>query len=189
MDVSVNTCEKVISKLVSLIPPPDFSNDKLGGPGSIVQIDETMLNYKCKSHRGRSPSNRTDSLCIVEVRNGITRAFACVIPDKTASTLIPIICSQVASNSTIYTDEHRSYSTLRNFSYQHFSVVHKYEFVSRSTGVNTQAVESFNNSLKLEIKKRKGVFTVKRDEFLAEFCFLFNNKNDLFNAVLNLIKI
>ena len=34
----------------------------MGGPGKIVQIDETMLNYKAKSHRGRSPSNKTDSV-------------------------------------------------------------------------------------------------------------------------------
>ncbi|KCZ74977.1 hypothetical protein H311_04052, partial [Anncaliia algerae PRA109] len=29
----------------------NFSNNKLGGPGKIIQVDETMLNYKCKSHR------------------------------------------------------------------------------------------------------------------------------------------
>ena len=41
-----------------------------------------MLKYKCKSHRGRSPNNKTDALCSVEVTNGITHAFATVIPDK-----------------------------------------------------------------------------------------------------------
>jgi hypothetical protein len=70
---------------------PDYVDNKLGGPGCIVQIDETMLNYKCKSHRGRSPLNKTDSLEIVEVRNHITRVFACIIPNKISSTLIPII--------------------------------------------------------------------------------------------------
>jgi hypothetical protein len=32
----------------------DFKNNKLGNGGKLVQVDETMLNYKCKSHRGRS---------------------------------------------------------------------------------------------------------------------------------------
>jgi hypothetical protein len=47
VDVSNNICEKIILKLVSKMRPPEFSHNKLGGPGSIVQIDETMLNYKC----------------------------------------------------------------------------------------------------------------------------------------------
>ncbi len=150
----------------------------------MVQIDETMLNYKAKSHRGRSPSNKTDSLCIVEVDTRITRAYATVLNDKKVSTLIPIICSQVASNSVIWTDEHRSYSNLNQHTYIHQSVCHKYMFI-REDGVNTQAIESFNNELKLEIKKRKGVITERREMFLKEFCFYFNNRSSFFNAVFN----
>ncbi len=41
-----------------------------------------MLNYKCKSPRGRSPSNRTGALCIAEVDTIIIRAFVVVIPNK-----------------------------------------------------------------------------------------------------------
>ncbi|KCZ75377.1 hypothetical protein H311_03646, partial [Anncaliia algerae PRA109] len=37
-----------------------------------------------------------------------------VIPNKEASTLIPIITRNVANNSIIWTDEHRSYSCLSN---------------------------------------------------------------------------
>jgi hypothetical protein len=34
----------------------------------MVQIDEIMLNYKCKSRRGRSPANKSDALVLCEVR-------------------------------------------------------------------------------------------------------------------------
>jgi transposase-like protein len=189
MDVTKNTVTKVLKKLTSLIPTLNFSTNKLGGPDSIVQIDETMLNYKCKSHRGRSPNNRTDSLCIVEVRDGIKRAFATIISNKKSETLIPIICEQVAPNSTIWTDEHSSYGGLRNYLFTHATVCHKYQFVNSETGVNTQAIESFHNELKLEIKRRKGILTESRSDFLAEFCFYFNNREDFFSAVLNLIKV
>jgi hypothetical protein len=37
----------------------------LGGPGVIVNIDETMLNFKAKSHRGRSPREQHYALAIV----------------------------------------------------------------------------------------------------------------------------
>ncbi|KCZ81104.1 hypothetical protein H312_01470 [Anncaliia algerae PRA339] len=40
------------------MPQTDFSANKLGGLGVIIQADETMLNYKCKFHRGRSSINR-----------------------------------------------------------------------------------------------------------------------------------
>ncbi|KCZ78978.1 hypothetical protein H312_03640, partial [Anncaliia algerae PRA339] len=86
----------------NLFPQPNFNNNKLKGPGLHVEIDETMLNFKCKSHRGRSPHNRTDALVIAEVlSNKISRVFATIISDKSQSTLVPIIVSQVAANSII----------------------------------------------------------------------------------------
>ncbi|KAM0677742.1 hypothetical protein BDAP_001735 [Binucleata daphniae] len=78
------------------MPAPDFRNNNLGGSGQLVQVDETMLNHKCKSHRGRSSTNHTDSISIVEIGDeGIERCFAKVIPNKLAATLIPIICENV----------------------------------------------------------------------------------------------
>ncbi|KAM0674204.1 hypothetical protein GVAV_002278 [Gurleya vavrai] len=67
-EINRSTIYKILNKLVSLIPTSDFSSEKLGGPNRIVQINETMLNFKCKSHRGRSPENKTDALCIVEYK-------------------------------------------------------------------------------------------------------------------------
>jgi hypothetical protein len=88
------------------MPIPDFSNNKLGGPGVLVEIDETMLNYKCKSHRGRSTENKLDALVIAEVFNSsVTRVFATVIENKLQTTLVPLICSQVAAHSIIWTNE------------------------------------------------------------------------------------
>ncbi|KAM0677217.1 hypothetical protein BDAP_002228 [Binucleata daphniae] len=68
------------------MPAPDFWLNKFGGSGQLVQIDETMLNYKCKAHRGRSSTNHTDSINIVEIGDeGIERCFAKVIPNKLAA--------------------------------------------------------------------------------------------------------
>jgi transposase-like protein len=189
LDLGTYSIKRVIDKLISLMPTPDFSDNKLGGPGCIVQIDETMMNYKCKSHRGRSLRNRTDTLCIVEVRGSITRAYETIIPNKSAAALIPIICSQVSPYSIIWTDKLSTYKSLNKYNYIHDFVTHKYEFVNHVTGVNTQAVEAFNNELKQEIKKRKGIKTESRGVFLKEFCFYFNNRSNFLSAVLDLIKI
>ncbi|KCZ77887.1 hypothetical protein H311_01095, partial [Anncaliia algerae PRA109] len=189
LDVSDSLIVKVINKISNLIPSTDFTSKKLGGPFKIIQIDETMLNFKVKSHRGRSPHNRSDALCIIEKGMEHTKAFATIIPDKKESTLVPIICSQVAENSIIWTDEFKSYYNLSKYNFIHNTVCHKYQFINHSTGVNTQAVESFNNELKLEIKRRKGIKNEKRNDFLKEFCFIYNNKDRLFDAVLDLINV
>ena len=68
---------------------PNFSKNKFGDVDNIVQIDETMLNHQIKRHLGRVPTNKTDALCIVEVADFITRAYACVILNKRAENLIP----------------------------------------------------------------------------------------------------
>jgi hypothetical protein len=67
-------------------------------------------------------------------------------------------------------------------------VCHKYEFVDRVTNVHTQAIESFHSCLKYEIKKRKGVRTCERQEFLKEFCFYFNNRENFAEIVMSMIK-
>ncbi|KAM0687533.1 hypothetical protein COBT_001222 [Conglomerata obtusa] len=83
------------------MPETDFSVDKLGGPGFIIILDETMLNFKCKSHRGLTANNRTDALCILETNTGRKRVFACIFQDKKATTLISIICANVTSHTNI----------------------------------------------------------------------------------------
>ncbi|KCZ75181.1 hypothetical protein H311_03845 [Anncaliia algerae PRA109] len=86
-------------------------------------------------------------------------------------------------------NEHRRYLSLVNMGFQHDSVCHKYEFVDKVKGVHTQSVESFHNQLKLEIKKRKGIKTEKRSDFLKEFCFFYNNRDNFYLAIINLLKV
>ncbi|KAI5151650.1 hypothetical protein ENBRE01_2286 [Enteropsectra breve] len=180
---------KVIDSLIAKMPTPDFAENKPGGPGMIVQVDETMLYHAVKNHRGRSLFNKTDALVIVELNRRVNRVFACIIPDKRAKTMIHIILSQVASNSKIYTDEHKSYGKLGEFFAEHCTVCHNYEFINKLTVVNTQAVETINNLIKLEIKRRQGIKTTCRANYLKKFCFKWNNKDALWDALLELIKI
>lgn len=150
-----------------------------------MQIDETMLNYKCKSHRGRSSTNKTDALCIAELVNRkITRLFATTIPNKEERTFVPIICKQVAANSVIWTDEHKPYKNLFKYIFFTDAVFHRYHFINPITEANTQGVKSFNNIIKQESKERKCVRTEERRGFLDEVCFEFKNKRDLLSKIL-----
>ena len=82
LELDPKTIRKVISKFFNHLQLKEPISVKFSGPDKHVQIDETMLNYKCKSHRGRSPTNRTDALCIVEYNGEISRVFARFIPNK-----------------------------------------------------------------------------------------------------------
>lgn len=189
IDISKPTFRKIMNILNKKMKIENRNTRKLGGPGTIIQIDETMLNYKCKSHRGRSSTNRSDALCIVECAPNITKVWAEIIPNKRASTIIPIICDRVISGSTIITDEHRSYNSLISHGFIHKSVCHKYNFVDPITQIHTQHVESFNNALKYSIKKMKGILTTKRADFLTEFVWKWNNRECLFDAIIKLLKV
>ncbi|KAG0426891.1 hypothetical protein DMUE_5938 [Dictyocoela muelleri] len=43
------TVYRVISEFKKFIPAENFQNNKMGGPGRLIQIDETMLNFKAKA--------------------------------------------------------------------------------------------------------------------------------------------
>ncbi|KCZ80839.1 hypothetical protein H312_01722 [Anncaliia algerae PRA339] len=85
-----------------------------------------MMNHKCKSQRGRSPSNKTDAIRIIEFNNEITRCYATIIPDKSITTTFPIMEKIVLNGSTIYADEHKSYQRLNMLGYQHVTVYYRY---------------------------------------------------------------
>lgn len=187
--INSRTYKRIINKLVDFIDNDMVYNSrKMGGPGKITQTDETMLNYAIKNHRGRSPHNLTYALVIIEYSDEIDWVYACVIANKKAETVIPIICDKVYSGSIIHTDEAKLYTSLSKSGFVHKSVCHKYHFMDPITGIHTQAVESMNNNIKYEIKLQKGVRVEDRPNFLKLFCWKYNNRKMLFENTLALIK-
>ncbi|KCZ80902.1 hypothetical protein H312_01675, partial [Anncaliia algerae PRA339] len=94
---SFTLIDKIFNKLHEYLRDDILKTSKMGGHGAFLQVDETILNYKCKSHHGRSALNKTDALCIVKVSNSITRTHATIIPNKEAITIIPIVCGKVVN--------------------------------------------------------------------------------------------
>ncbi|KCZ75580.1 hypothetical protein H311_03441, partial [Anncaliia algerae PRA109] len=83
----------------------------------------------------------------------------CSIVENRSAVLMPSITSRVVlQGSTIYTDDFKSFNSLRNiYNYNHGIITHKYQFVDPVAGVHTQHVESFNNKVKSKIKEMKGL--------------------------------
>ena len=162
---------------------------RFGGPGVIVQIDETMLSHPVKSHRGRAPKSQIWALTIVDTSHKPALGYAEVIKNKSGEILIPISQRIVIPGSIIHTDEHKTYRLLIEKGYIHDTVCHKYNFMDPITGVHTQHVESYNNRIKLEIKKRKGIKSGQHEYSLMEIVWQLNYCNSDFENIFTLIKI
>lgn len=112
------------------------------------------MNFNIKIQRGRSTREAFSYLCILDCSTKPALVNYRIITERSASTLIPIIRSVTRTGTIIYTDEWSSYSALSlNNNYNHGNVCHKYNFVHPVTCVHTKQVESYNNTLKLWIKK------------------------------------
>ena len=138
-----------------------------------VEIDETVITHR-KYNRGRL-------LNTVWVFGGICRetdkAFALVVPDRTAPTLNDEIKKHIADGSIIHSDTWASYQQIENIpdkNFTHLSVKHSQNFVDPETGSNTQHVERMWKELKFKkikscricfwvhLEKKQHITTLKR---------------------------
>ena len=72
-------------------------------------------------------------LVIVEINNKITKAYACIIQNKSEKILMPIITKKVLKETTIYTDCMLTYNSLKKYGYNHKNVNHSLWFVDPVT--------------------------------------------------------
>jgi transposase-like protein len=121
------------------------SDDPLGGPGCIVEVDEAHIGGRARGSKGRHAGNKPTVLGMLE-RGGelITR----VVPDVRRHHLIPVIEEHILRGTHIHTDSLRSYDPLGNYGYRHSTVRHDIgEYVGRD-GQTVNRIEGFWAMLK-----------------------------------------
>jgi transposase-like protein len=124
----------------------------LGGPGSIVEADESYIGGK--EHNRHADKRKLDGqrgyvgkmpvVALVE-RDGRTRSFH--VANVTAATLRPILKKHLDAASSLVTDEANVYSALGKGFAEHKTVDHsrkEYSYRERTTGrtITTNTVES-----------------------------------------------
>lgn len=140
---------------------------KIGGPGIIVEIDETKMG-KRKTHRG----HRVEGVWVLGgvERTEARKMFAVAVPNRSAATLETIIDYHVRPGSIIYTDSWRGYLGLGQLNnYQHYMVNHSATFVDPTTGVHTNTIEGTWAAMKRRISARcrtKELVEEHLDEFI-----------------------
>lgn len=154
-----------------------LSNHNDSGPmGGEVECDETYVGGKemnkhasKKLHAGRGTVGKT-IVAGIKQRNGVV--VAAVVPSTSARVLQSFIRANVQAGSTVYTDEHSSYSGMND--YTHFAVRHgTKEFVNGMA--HTNGIESFWALLK---RGYYGVYHYMSTKHLHRYINEFANRHN-----------
>ena len=162
--------------------------DRIGGPGQIVEIDESKFG-KRKYHRG----HRVDGSWVfggIE-RHGQQRAFFFIVEKRDTATLLPLIKQYIVPGSIIISDCWKAYNCLKKAGYRHYTVNHSKNFKDPITLAHTNTIEGSWLHTKRSLPK----YGVKK-KFLAGYLASFlwkrevrRQKRDPFEEWMKLIRV
>lgn len=145
----------------------------MGGPGSIVEVDETYIGRLEGVPKQKSPAHKNVVLTLVE-RGGSARSFH--IDSTRRADVEGIMRANIRKESRLMTDEGRHYKAIGREFASHESVNHgKEEYVRGDVYTNT--VENFYSVFK---RGMKGVYQHCSEKhlhrYVAEFDFRYSNR-------------
>ncbi len=145
----------------------------IGGPGTIVEVDETFIGQKDDMPKRRGFAHKHAVLSLVE-RGGTVRSFH--VSGTSAAHLVPILRANIAKETSVMTDEVGQYAHLNKDFASH-------EFVNHGAGeygrgeVHTNTLEGFYSIFK---RGMKGVYQHCGERhlhrYVAEFDFRYSNR-------------
>jgi transposase-like protein len=160
--------------------------DPLGGPGKIVEADETYYGKTKEFRRGvkrgdrpyirkgqHGPAGKRPIVALVE-RGGNVRTFHVASADKI--TVTKIIRDNIAGESRLHTDESRLYTGAEAFFASHETVNHSSKEYARDD-VHTNSAEGYFSIFK---RGMRGIYQHCAEKhlhrYLAEFDFRYNHR-------------
>ena len=156
------------------------SNVMIGGPGIIVEIDETLISRKNNPWTGKKGVWVFGGV----ERTGERRVFAQMVPDRTAKTLLEIIKKCIHPDSIIISDCWTAYKSInKKLKISHMTVDHSKTFKDPITGAHTNHIEGTWHALKQKIPKIDHN-PKKVDDYIFEFMWKRQNKNNLWNQLI-----
>jgi transposase len=142
----------------------------LGGPGEVVEVDETYVGGKEKGQG--SMTNKTIVLGMMERDGAVTTR---VVENVRRVTLWNEICQHVLPGSTIHTDELNSYKSICLRGYRHQTVNHREGRYVSDYRATVNSVEGFWSMLKRGIRGTHIHVSPKHlSKYLGEFEFRWN---------------
>ena len=177
LGVTYKCAWRIGHQLRNLMAARDTANNS-GPLTGHIEVDETFVGGKIKGKgrgKGAYMQNKTTVFGMVE-RDGVLRGQ--VVPNEQKQTLLPIIQANVATNSTISSDTHKSYRQLGKLGYKHEAVNHGIEEWVRGN-CHTNTIEGFWSHLKRGISSTHVSVSGKHlDKYVGEFAFRYNNRKE-----------
>ncbi len=155
---------------------PSGSLPPMGGPGGIVEVDETFIGIKpgAKKRSGYAHKNAVMTLVERQPAGAVARSFH--VDGTRAADLMPLIVANVDSDTHIMTDEGSQYRRVSKFFTEHDFVAHSKDEFGRGF-IHTNTVEGFYSVFK---RGMVGIYQHCQSNHLhryaAEFDFRFNNR-------------
>jgi transposase-like protein len=176
--VTYKTAWRMFKQIRSMLAD---DSSPLGGKGKGIEIDETYYGGKRKRGTGRpmrGDKTKIPVMGIVE-RGGSVKALA--IPDVSGATMLPLVKKFVLPQSTVYTDELRSYHGISHMTagYHHRRINHSAN-VYVLGDIHTNTVEGLWSLIKRGIG---GVYHSVSHKYLQtylnEYTFRYNRRFDV----------
>ncbi len=150
----------------------------LGGPGEVVEIDESLWRGRRKYQVGRVPPNAP--WVFGAIQRSTNKVVIFTVPSRDAAQLTAKIEDCILPGTTIYSDQWAAYNHLSNHpnGYIHRTVNHKENFLNPiNPDIHTQTIEGFWGNGKHSLKAAHGVHPRQLGLFLDEVVFRWNNKD------------
>ena len=196
LKIPLYICEKLLSGLVShrvLIDWFNFCRDvmamnirrnpiKLGGPGKIVEIDESKFGKKRKYNRGRMPNPGFWVFGAVERDSNNFELW--VVDRRDRESLQPLIQETILPGTMIYSDDYSVYRNLDQIGYGHEIVNHSVEFVNENEA-HTNTMEGFWGVWKAAFKQMRGCCNIEMCRLhLYKIMYRGRYPGDIFTSLL-----
>jgi transposase len=166
VDVNYHTAHLFYHKLREIITAYLEAEWPMDGE---VEVDESYFGGVRKGTRGRGAAGKVPVFGLLK-RGG--HVYACMIPDASSATLMPIIRRKVLPDSIVYTDCWTAYNALDVSEFRHERINHSMEYASGHNHIN--GIENFWNQAKRVLRKYNGIPKQHFHLFLKECEFRFN---------------
>lgn len=144
---------------------------QLGGPGQMVYVDETLVNNVVTGHLR---NQRSQSAIVFGLACG-DQIISGIIKDRSKDTLIPLIERFVLPGSTIVSDGHPSYRSLRRRGWTHIVIDHSVSFHDFN-GNTSNPIETYWRVLKRSLMGHGTVHDHNLWLYIAENEFRYSRR-------------
>ena len=154
-----------------------LGTEPMGGPGGIVEIDETFIGKKADVPVRAGYAHKHAVMSLVERRPGgaVVRSFH--VSGTAAADLLPVIKVHVSPETHVMTDEAGQYSKLNKFFAAHDFTTHSKSEYVRDGFIHTNTAEGYYSVFK---RGMVGIYQHCTEHhlhrYVSEFDFRYNNR-------------